>query len=318
MRKLNLLLIVSALLFVVVSCGNMLLDQGNTRHVISSKQQSIKITGDGMLSTRSSDGRVEFAGGYVTGAGMYADDERVTVEAIPYPGYELVSFTGRPVGSNADQYSGSDVYTLDTLNQDWEFIALFKDIFTITVLSDGRGSVSGSGIFVDGQKCIAFAHQDNNMKFEGWYENGTKVSTEESYKFFVDSNRILTGKFERIVTTWEYPFRVYSMGIAINSFYIYLTLKDSSGNTLDNIVINGGGGFSGGGYRDGTYRTNVQSSGDWEISQVIIDSKMYSAYNYFSTSGLNGKFGYSITPIPTGTTNKVGNYYHCLCFSITN
>lgn len=55
----------------------------------------IIIEGERMLetSTRSSDGRVDFTGGYATGAGLYDGTKRVPVEAHPDAGYEVNYFT---------------------------------------------------------------------------------------------------------------------------------------------------------------------------------------------------------------------------------
>ena len=48
----------------------------------------IIIEGEGMIGpvTRSSDGRVDFEGGYATGAGLYNGDARPTVAAYPDAG----------------------------------------------------------------------------------------------------------------------------------------------------------------------------------------------------------------------------------------
>lgn len=55
----------------------------------------IIIEGEGMLetSTRSSDGRVDFTGGYATGAGLYNGTAEPTVAAYPNAGYEVSYFT---------------------------------------------------------------------------------------------------------------------------------------------------------------------------------------------------------------------------------
>ena len=58
----------------------------------------IIIEGEGMLETsaRSSDGRVDFTGGYATGAGLYDGRKNVPVEAHPDAGYEVNYFYGGP------------------------------------------------------------------------------------------------------------------------------------------------------------------------------------------------------------------------------
>ena len=52
----------------------------------------IIIEGEGMIGpvTRSSDGKVEFEGGYATGAGLYNGDAQPKVAAHPDAGYEVI------------------------------------------------------------------------------------------------------------------------------------------------------------------------------------------------------------------------------------
>ena len=61
----------------------------------------IIIEGEGMLETsaRSSDGRVDFTGGYATGAGLYDGRKNVPVEAHPDAGYEVNYFYGGPANT---------------------------------------------------------------------------------------------------------------------------------------------------------------------------------------------------------------------------
>ena len=99
----------------------------------------------------------------------------------------------------------------------------------------------------------------------------------------------------------------------MQSFYIHLDLYNGSG-VVDSIVISGGGMDSGGGIRKGTYTTRVQSNGTWKIHSVVVESKTYTADQFFNTLG--GRFTYGEKE-PTGTAGKnngVGNHYHSLGF----
>ena len=53
-------------------------------------------TGGDSVKVRSTDGRINFEGGYATGAGIYDGRERPTVEAHPNEGYEVDYFYGGP------------------------------------------------------------------------------------------------------------------------------------------------------------------------------------------------------------------------------
>lgn len=58
----------------------------------------ITIKGEGMTNpaTRATDGKVEFEGGYATGAGLYNGTDQPVVEAHPDGGYEVSYFYGGP------------------------------------------------------------------------------------------------------------------------------------------------------------------------------------------------------------------------------
>ena len=138
MRKFSLFYLLAAMLL-ATGCESEVLDQEIKKPVIKDGQTSISITGDGMVSTRSSNGRVEFTGGYATGAGLYAGDAYATVEAVPYDGYQLVNFAGGPIGGNTNQFSGRSQYEFNIESQDWQFKVTFKkkDTKFIAVGDDG-------------------------------------------------------------------------------------------------------------------------------------------------------------------------------------
>ena len=187
MKKLNLFFATLMMFFVATSCDrNELLEQ-EQRPVVPSLQPSIEITGEGLIATRSS--TVEFTGGYCTGAGLYPGDADVSVKAVPYSGYKLVDFTGGSVSGNSSQFSGSDSYSFNIESQDWKFTVSFKQEFTITLIAEEGGTVSGGGKVGDGESCTVIATPDADKLFDGWYENEAKVSSDASYIFTVSSNR---------------------------------------------------------------------------------------------------------------------------------
>ena len=121
-----------------------MLDQEIKKPILKDGQASITIMGDSMITTRSTNGRVEFTGGYATGAGLYDGDGEAVVEAIPYSGYQLVNFTGGKVGGNLSQYAGSNQYKFRIEQSDWQFSVSFKKEYTITVSAGTGGSATNS------------------------------------------------------------------------------------------------------------------------------------------------------------------------------
>lgn len=155
-------------------------------------QASITITGDNIVSTRaSSNGRVEFTGGYATGAGLYDGKAQAVVEATPYSGYQLKSFIGGPVGGNTNQFSGGNRYDFPIQSQDWKFSVTFKKEFKISISAGTGGTVQGGGTVLEDESCTVTAYPDQGYSFDGWYEGTSKVSLSESYTFTVSSNRTI-------------------------------------------------------------------------------------------------------------------------------
>lgn len=187
MKKFGLFTLLAAVLL-VTGCEGEMLDQEIKRPVIDGRA-SITIMGDSMVTTRSTGGRVEFAGGYATGAGLYDGRAEAVVEAVPYSGYQLVSFTGGPVDGNASQFSGASQYSFNVNGQDWQFSVSFKKEYTISVSAGTGGSASGGGTILEGENCTVNASAYSGYVFEGWYEGNSKVSSSASYTFTVSSNR---------------------------------------------------------------------------------------------------------------------------------
>lgn len=74
--------------------------------------------------------------------------------------------------------------------------------YTIEVMSpDGGGSVRGTGGAIEVNKEITvMATPDGGFQFDGWYENGKRVSTQQNYTFTVVRDRTLVAKFSEIST----------------------------------------------------------------------------------------------------------------------
>lgn len=70
--------------------------------------------------------------------------------------------------------------------------------FTVSVLANPAegGTVTGNGIYEQGQDCTVSAAAQNWYFFANWTENGEVVSTEAIYSFTVDGNRNLIANFE--------------------------------------------------------------------------------------------------------------------------
>ncbi len=134
------------------------------------------------------------AGGTVTGGGSYSDGQTATVIATPKTGY---LFSGWYDGSI--KVSSNKSYTF-TVTKNVTLTAKFeKDSYTITVSADPAegGTVTGGGIYESGAYATLTATSAPGWHFVGWYQNGTQVSTQQSFFRPVVSNLAYVAKFEK-------------------------------------------------------------------------------------------------------------------------
>ena len=134
-------------------------------------------------------------GGNVTGGGTYQEGQSCTVSATANDGYSFVNWmeNGNQVSSDAD-------YTFD-VTSNRNLVANFQaqvQSYSIKVGANPieGGSVTGGGIYQEGQLCTVTATPNSGYTFINWTENGSQVSTNASYAFTVTSSRNLTANFQ--------------------------------------------------------------------------------------------------------------------------
>ncbi|MCM0249096.1 InlB B-repeat-containing protein, partial [Bacteroides fragilis] len=136
----------------------------------------IIIEGEGMIGpvTRSSDGRVDFEGGYATGAGLYNGDARPTVAAYPDAGYEVNYFYGGPE-SEPNRYdyaqSSTSEFKVPLGGQDHKFRCGFKEKkrdLTVNAGTGGSVSPSGTNSYRVEKPISITATPNGGYEFAGW------------------------------------------------------------------------------------------------------------------------------------------------------
>lgn len=133
-------------------------------------------------------------GGTVTGGGTYTYGSTCTLHATPNNGYTFVKWT-----KNGTQVSQNPDYSF-TVTGNASFVAHFQQStnnYTVNVLANpnGGGTVTGGGTYQQGQSCTVAATASNGYEFVNWTESGNTVSSQASYTFTVNSNRILVANF---------------------------------------------------------------------------------------------------------------------------
>lgn len=133
-------------------------------------------------------------GGTVSGGGTFNYGQSCTVHATPAEGYTFINWTydGDVVSTDVD-------YTF-VVNGDRILVANFStnmQTYTISVSANptNGGTVTGGGVYQEGQGCLLGAVANNDYIFVSWKENGVEVSTSSSYYFVVACNRVLEANF---------------------------------------------------------------------------------------------------------------------------
>ena len=135
------------------------------------------------------------AGGTVTGGGTYQQGQTCTVTATPNHGYIFRNWT-----ENGNLVSAQASYTF-TVNGNRNLVANFEQeiqTYNIRVSANPMlaGTVTGGGPYQQGESCTVTATAHNGYNFVYWTENGNIVSTESSYTFTVNANRVLIANFQ--------------------------------------------------------------------------------------------------------------------------
>ena len=132
-------------------------------------------------------------GGTVTGGGTFNQGQSCTLTATPATGYNFVNWT-----KNGQQVSTNATYTFN-VTESATYVAHFQlQSFTISLSANpaNAGTVSGDGNYDYGTSCTVTATPYQRYLFANWTENGTVVSTDQSYTFTVTANRNLVANFE--------------------------------------------------------------------------------------------------------------------------
>lgn len=130
-------------------------------------------------------------GGVTSGSGKFNQGSLVTVLAVPNTGYVFFNWTylGAIVSTNASyQFKMSGNVAL---------VANFTSQFALALSSNpiAGGTTGGAGSFNAGTSVIVTATPNVGYKFVNWTDNGVIVSTNDSYTFQINTNRVLVANF---------------------------------------------------------------------------------------------------------------------------
>ena len=132
-------------------------------------------------------------GGNVTGGGTFLQGETCNLSATANPGYTFVNWT-----KNGNVVSTNNSYSF-VVNETNEYIANFsRNSFTITAIAnpEAGATIYGGGTYYEGETCTLTLQTNTYYTFLNWTENGTVVSTNDSYSFTVTANRNIVANLE--------------------------------------------------------------------------------------------------------------------------
>ena len=135
-------------------------------------------------------------GGTVTGAGTYVYGVTAVLVATPSTDYDFINWT-----KGNEVVSTNPTYTF-TVTESGDYIANFEEIiiptYVVTVTADPAegGTVTGGGVYEEGETVTVIAAASEGFAFQNWTENGEIVSEEAEYTFVVTADRNLVAHFD--------------------------------------------------------------------------------------------------------------------------
>ena len=135
------------------------------------------------------------AAGVVTGDGLYEYGTNITLTATPNEGYRFKGWSDGAIGKSREL----------TVTKDIDLIANFVPLYTLkTLASASQGSVSGGGIYEDGEIATLVANAKPGYVFAQWADG----SDENPRYVTVDGNKTYTAYFiegeqDKYMITWK-------------------------------------------------------------------------------------------------------------------
>ncbi|MFZ4398774.1 MAG: InlB B-repeat-containing protein [Bacteroidales bacterium] len=133
-------------------------------------------------------------GGYVTGSGIYLNNQSCTLTANNYTGFYFVNWT-----ENGNLVSTNSSYTFSVTsnrNITANFSPINQYYINAIVSPVLSGTISGIGAYNLNQLVTLHATAFTSWYFDNWTENGIVVSQDSIYSFSVISNKTLVANFK--------------------------------------------------------------------------------------------------------------------------
>ena len=136
-------------------------------------------------------------GGTISGAGVYNANVTATLTATPAENYEFVNWT-----ENGQVVATTATFSF-TVTANRTLVANFEEVtasYTITAVANPEeaGTVSGAGVYEEGETVVLMAVAAAGYEFVNWTEGDAIVATTPVYSFVAAADRDLIANFLEI------------------------------------------------------------------------------------------------------------------------
>jgi DNA-binding beta-propeller fold protein YncE/Leucine-rich repeat (LRR) protein len=125
--------------------------------------------------------------GSVTGSGTYPKDTPVEITAMPDQGWSFVNWDGEVSGVDSPT-------TIVIISDDKTVIAIFEQVFTLSITVNGSGTVTGSGTYPKDFPADVNAMPDQGWSFVNW-DGDVAHPTSPTTTVYMDENKIISANF---------------------------------------------------------------------------------------------------------------------------
>lgn len=151
-------------------------------------------------------------GGTVSGSGEYLAGETAVLQAVPDKGYEFQGwyYKGALVSETSEYY----VQVQETGTYEARFKEKEKGRVVVSCDPVNSGQLTGGGEYLVGSEVTISAKPVSGYEFQGWYQDGKKITEAGSYVFSCEKGEaVYTASFRRmeekkVVIHSEYPFTI--------------------------------------------------------------------------------------------------------------
>lgn len=241
--------------------------------------------------------------GTISGAGTYELNDTCTLTATPSFGYTFDHWE-----MNGVEISDDNPYSF-TVNGDKTITAVYEALptCTITVISQ-HGTVSGDGTYLIGDTVNLSSTPSTGYTFDGWYENGNLVSSNNPYSFTASVDRTIECVYEEapslkittnaptlftILGNNPYDYYQWTLNTGLNKYYG--DIEGLALNEITGIVI---------------YLNDRQNV-------VSIDATELTSWTTISNSTFYNCTGLTSITLPNSITS-IGNIAFDNCTSLTS